>query len=776
MTSSAGGASDTSPIDWVPERPLLVRGETLKLDIDAKSRRRRQKPWPVSIEEAAARVIDQSAAAAEVLASTPAKYVGEYPILEIVLHSSALAASLYPERLFRDCGFVHVGSAVHNDARTVYVAIPEEGLQALQQIAREAPGSIADIKNGIQALDTISVAHPALRDTLSGFDADSALVEIVLHGQPDDNDAPAAAGAVTVGSVTALVDSSGGTIEDKWIRHSDTATFIPARVSHDALTEILRHNSVRICQPMPKLRELPAPIPSDQLPLTFSLSGPGLRSGVPPLKVAVFDGGVDADREVWQGRVTGGEIGSPVPNGDSRAHGALVTSAMLYGHLAGTHVLPPPANLNITHYTAIPQAGREYDLQMYWLLDTIEKVVRDNDFDVVLVCIGPDLIVIDDHIDRWTSTIDRLSFEHDVLFVVAAGNNGELDATARMNRILVPADTVNGLAVGATDSPSGTTSASYSAKGPGRTRGQVLPTGMAFGGSEAEPFIAVDNDGALLLFQGTSCAAPLVVHGLARAAERLGLKYRTPTVLRCCAIHFADTTRGQNPDHVGYGHLPSDYPQIDYSDAHTAHVLYQGQTTRGEVDVLAVPMPDEMPAPVDLRITVVSTSEINSTDAGDYVGAGLDITFRPDTTLYTFKSPTDENDKRSLSVTRNAEAVAELEAEGWKRSAQPDSKSWTVQSKTEASRRAEGKWESVQVINHRLTTPMVRPRIELQHLSRQRAVLTSGTPPLKWTMLVTLVCPVGTDLYQAVQTQYPSLEPHVITIEPEAGTDIDVSE
>ncbi len=775
MTSSAGGASDDPRFGPTSERPLLVRGETLTLDVDVTSKGGRPTPWRVSIEDAAARVVDQSIAAAAVLASTTDRYIGEHPILEIVFHDYALAASVYPERLFRDCGFVHVGSAVHNDARTVYVAIPDDGLETLQRIAQESPNGIKDIQNGIQALDTISVARATSGGQFATSGSDSDLVEIVLHGQANADGEPAAAGVMTIDSVTALVASAGGTIEDQWIRSSDTATFIPARVSPDAVAEVLRHNSVRVCQPMPGLRQLPSPMPSDELPFEFGVPGPSPSTGVPPLKVAVFDGGVIADSDVWQGRVTGCEIGSPVPNGDSSAHGALVTSAMLYGHLTG-NVLPPPANLDITHYAAIPQGGREHDLQMYWLLDTIENVVRDNEFDIVLVCVGPDLIVTDGHIDRWTSTIDQLSFECDVLFVVAAGNNGELDAATGMNRILVPADTVNGIAVGATDSPTGTAGASYSARGPGRTRGQILPTGMAFGGSMSEPFVAVDNDGGRLHFQGTSCAAPMVVNGLARAATRLGLKYRTATVLRCCAIHFADTARGQDADHVGYGHLPSDYPQIDYTASHVVHVLYQGQTARDDVGVMAVSMPDGMPAPVDLRITVVSTSEVNSTDAGDYVGAGLNITFRPDTSVYTFKSPTDDTDKVSLSVIRQADDVAQCEAQGWKRSAHPDPKSWTVQSKTEASRRADGKWESVQVIKHKLTTPMYRPRIELQHLSRQRAMLTSGTPPLRWTMFVTLACPVGTELNQAVRAQFPSLQPHVITIEPEAGTDIDASE
>lgn len=765
----------------VANRPLLVRGETLRLDVIPPSSGG-GKEWPVPLPDAAARVVSQAASAANVLTSIDGRYIGGRPILEIVLHDYALAASWYPKKLFKQCGFVHVGSAVRNNERTVYVATPDNGLQMLQQIALNWSTASGAIQDGIQAVNTISVARGVQRDQAPTGSHDpvptdtdeQALVEIVLHGQPDEAGAPAPAGEAAVESVRALITASGGTTEDAWIRNNDTATFIPARVGSEGLSEILKHNSVRLCQPMPQLRQLPSPIPIDRLPLEFERSGPNPRTGIPPLKVAVFDGGVDADSDIWQGRVVGCEIGTPRPTAASRAHGALVTSAMLYGHLTG-QVLPPPANLDITHYAAVPQAGREYDLQMYWLLDTIAAVVQDNEFDVVLVCVGPDLIVTDDHIDRWTSTIDQLSFEHDVLFVVAAGNNGDLDAATGMNRVLVPADAVNGITVGAAGSPTGTAGASYSAKGPGRTAAQILPTGIAFGGSESEPFVAVDNDGTPLQFKGTSCAAPLVVHGLARAAERLGLRYRTSTVLRCCAVHFAETSRGQKYDHVGYGHLPSDYPEINYNESHVVHVLYEGQTVRGEVDVLALPMPAGMPAPVDIRITLVSTSEVNATDAGDYVGAGLEIAFRPDNTVYKFTSPTGQT--KELSLTRDAEEVARLKAEGWKQKPTPTTRSWNVRSKTEACRRASGKWESVQVIDHRLQSAApVQPQIELAHYSRERATMTSGTAPLKWSMLVTLECPRGTDLYQAVLAEFPTLRPHVITIEPDAGPDIEAGE
>ena len=127
MISSVGGEFDNRQFDPAASRPLLVRGETLKLDVSPPSSGG-SKDWPVSLPDAAARVISQAASAAEVLTSMDDRYIGGRPILEIVLHEYALAASWYPKQLFKQCGFVHVGSAVRNNERTVYVATPDDGL------------------------------------------------------------------------------------------------------------------------------------------------------------------------------------------------------------------------------------------------------------------------------------------------------------------------------------------------------------------------------------------------------------------------------------------------------------------------------------------------------------------------------------------------------------------------------------------------------------------------------------------------------------------------
>ncbi|SKT78384.1 type VII secretion-associated serine protease mycosin [Mycobacteroides abscessus subsp. abscessus] len=474
--------------------------------------------------------------------------------------------------------------------------------------------------------------------------------------------------------------------------------------------------------------------------------------------MAVFDGGVDASSPIWQGKVISKQLGTVTGSLTAQRHGALVTSAMLYGHLDGM-TLPEPANIEITHYTSIPQAGYEHDVQMYWLLDTMKREIERGDFEVVLLCVGPDLIVADDYVDRWTSVIDQLAFEQDVLFVIAAGNNGALDPG--LNRILVPADTANGIAVGASATQHRARRAPYSARGPGRSSYQIRPSGIAFGGSEAERFIAVDNDGEALAFQGTSCAAPLVVHGLAKAAARLGLQYRSALTLRCCAIHFAAPAPKSRSNEEGYGYLPHEYPLLDDTEPNCVHVLYQGEAQRNRIEALPLPLPSCACAPLKLRITLISVSDVNSHDAGDYAGAGFDVTLRPDSRLhsYTLSRPGE-----SEHVVRNVsdddlERCQELHEKGYRKSGRADSENWTVRNKHENVRRGDGKWESVQVITHGFKKNPHKPVIELEHLSRLDGRLTAEESPLKWTMLVTLQGAANANLYDEVVQEFPTLQP-----------------
>ena len=179
--------------------------------------------------------------------------------------------------------------------------------------------------------------------------------------------------------------------------------------------------------------------------------------------------------------------------------------------------------------------------------------------------------------------------------------------------------------------------AEYSALGPGRTPGQLRPSGLAFGGTEDVPFIATDNDGTRLAFHGTSCSAPLVVNGLADLSQRIGRSRVNAVTLRAFALHFAEPCkRGEGRVSTGHGRFRDDYAFLHDDQPHLAHILFSGTIGRQEFVPLAVPLPDGIPVPISLRYTLVTSTDVNPSDPVDYTKAGLDVVFRPHETRYRF--------------------------------------------------------------------------------------------------------------------------------------------
>ena len=107
--------------------------------------------------------------------------------------------------------------------------------------------------------------------------------------------------------------------------------------------------------------------------------------------------------------------------------------------------------------------------------------------------------------------LDERFGRSDILATVAVGNDGESDKILGLNRIQVPADCVNALAIGACDTPGNNwRRAPYSSVGPGRSPGLMKPDLVEFGGSMARPFLVV-TDGAVPSLEatgGTSFSSP----------------------------------------------------------------------------------------------------------------------------------------------------------------------------------------------------------------------------------------------------------------------------
>ncbi|MCZ2835950.1 S8 family serine peptidase [Modestobacter sp. VKM Ac-2985] len=749
-------------------------GEKLRLQAGSPGRGSGDKFIPYTVDQNAQRLAPQLEQLNEGLLALEPGFQGDLPIVEIKLLPQFLAASSFPAALLEESGLILIGArpsrgTTPNKAgeilqdvptKSIYAALSQPLAELSRIVATRAASSAKRVQQDLRSIDTIGVAAPAVvvdhaedPERLTRLN----LFEAAFHPSVSRAGIPVPASDDTIGKWFRLVDSVGGVTQSEWLRTAGTSTFVPIRVESAAIIDLQRFNPLRSLQPMPT----PRVVPEVQLE-TWPYEPPLARRPIEdrPLRVAVFDGGVNEQSPYWAGRVKTIDVGMVGADGRSQRHGAIVTSALLYGHLNDTE-LPTPANMVIDHYAAFPQAGPEADLQMYWLLDVLEEQVTRGRYDVVTISTAPNRLMDDATIDRWTSTIDEISHREGVLFIVAAGNNGEDPKAGGLNRVMVPADGTNVLAVGSADTiASKPGRAAYSAVGPGRAGALLRPSGLAFGGTKDDPFLGVDNDGRALSFYGTSCSAPLVTHSLASVARVLGRGRVSGANLRAFALHFTEPgRRGLNAEEIGLGIFRTDYEFLLDGPPDVVHVLYTGSISRGEYIPLAIPVPDGLTGSMSLRYTLATTTAVDASDSVDYTRAGLELTFRPHANVFSF-SKKGSKSYRLNTITQSAEATRLLQR-GYRLGSEPVTQNIGHGVKQdEGALRAEGKWDSVRSGAHTFrdaATKIARPRLDISHLAREGGVLVASSPDLTWSMLVTVKAPGSTTLYDDVRAQYSVL-------------------
>jgi hypothetical protein len=415
----------------------------------------------------------------------------------------------------------------------------------------------------------------------------------------------------------------------------------------------------------------------------------------------------------------------------------------------------------VDHFRVHP-TPQPSDVDAYWVLDQVERVANDNNYLLINLSLGPEIAVEDDEEPhRWTATLDQIAYEREVLFVVAAGNNGGRDAATGLNRVQVPADMVNGISVGACDAPhpeSPWERAPYSAVGPGRRGASIQPAGVSFGGTVASPFAGLLGDGRLYATRGTSLATPVVTHGLAALTERLGLRANANTV-RAFAVHFAEPHANHQSAEHGHGRFVSDYsPAFDCSED-SVTLLYEDALGRDQVVALPLPVPTGLKTGnVTISWTLVVQAPTEPTEPTEYTKAAIDLTFRPHADRFSYS----KRGARTVVLDNVAQAAeaASLLADGYVPSTHPVTKGLASGRGDEADRRDGGKWETVRSGRFRMrSTSLSRPRFDLSHLAREGGLLSRTVPDLRYALLVTVEGPRGSNLYDLVRAQFQVLTP-----------------
>lgn len=655
------------------------------------------------------------------------------------------------------------GSTSDQATKSLYVAASDDSVRRLSGLLADPgrPGVPKQVREDVRVFESISL--PEEGDRLSNpeelISEELDLWEAVLHPiTASEGPRSFPADQEILQKWIALVSRNGGFVEEAWIRVSGGMTFVPTRLAHnEAASTLAAFNPLRSLHPMPRLRTQETASRDPQLipprPSTQTVPKSALR-------VAVFDGGCDEASPYYKERVRNLVVGNIIDLPGVFRHGTLVTSALLYGHAPRDPLIP--ASMLIDHYQVVPDQSQPAGMEMYWLLDVISDILVRENYQVVSLSVGPSMPTDNDYVDRWTCELDRIAHDNDVLFVVAAGNQGH-SSIDELRRIQVPGDMVNGLTVGACDDGVKAQRAGYSSTGPGRAGARIQPAGVAFGGTESVPFEGLDADGAALHDQGTSFAAPLVVHGLADLVDCIGNGSVSAVDLRAFAVHFAEPCARSPLTEVGHGRFRTSYREVLFCAENTVHVLYRGSISRDEFVPLAVPLPDNTPGRIRMRWTLATSVAVEPTNAVEYVKAGLEIVFRPHANKRSFAR---KGAKRLLVDVHEEEArAAELISDGYTPSQEPASETPTVRGKNEAALREEGKWETIRVSDQGFKEGrLFRPRLDLSHIAREGGALARSTPDLNYALLVTLRAQPGTPLYDQVRTNFPVLVPVAVPI------------
>lgn len=761
-------------------RPLLAGGEHLSGELE------RPTSWGPkshfrSIEEAVEILTPQVSAVREEVAATPSSMRGARVVFEAKVLANYLANSNFPKELLAEADLVPVGSrsdvgeylrkkkpAEERETKSYLLAGDEKSLTRLSALLSD---EVADTRAAQKARESLRqfdlVRLPGVAQTLRGEApprGETTTWEAVFH--------PAADGRGEFSSTESdsvwrkwldLVASLGGEVAERYRRRIKDLTFVPVRLPVEAVADAAAFNPLRAIRPMPSIRPIPvSPLRQLADPSPTPPSGERPQSDV---RVAVFDGGVDLTAPQLAPFVSSSDLTAEEADTEDVLHGSLVTSTILYGSDHGAFELPTP-EVGVDHFRVLPVPREEnWDIEYYWILDQIENQVKAGNYKIVNLSLGPDQCLEDGQEPHaWTARLDQLAEEHDVLFINAVGNNGEADSAIGADRIQVPSDMVNGLAVGACDErPPGDPweRTLYSAVGPGRPGSRMAPTGVAFGGTDANPFRGISTGGGLVEAAGTSFATPAVTHGLSALSAQLGTVGANANVLRAFAAHCVETPDDKDlHEEVGFGRFVERYDDALDCAPNEATILYRDEIERGQMISLPFPLVQEVVdgRRVALTWTIAFSAPTDPKDPVDYTLSGLEASFRPHAEIFSFRNR-ETNHTQTVNVGTEPGTVTELLEAGYTVSSLPKTTTPHRFRHETLRRKEDGKWETIlRQTTSKNFSSLLRPQVTVVYLAREDGEFASA-PPLSFAMLLTMQTASGVDLYDAVRARFQVLTP-----------------
>ena len=652
---------------------LLGKGERLVADV-AGVRGGAPKSHPYTFSEAKDRIAPMLTRMVRGIDQLPNEACpNDVAVAAVTLNPEYIAKSYFPERLLESLGLETVGSRprrITPEKRSkgrdpeetitteLFVMGPRSAFRSwrssLPDWRQQAPGAkdLASIEQ---------VAAPTGREKIKGRlpKKGHVVLEVVLHS----------AGTHAKSVVTEFknyLEKSG--IEATLGRRFDAGglSFVELDAPAELAERIATFTPVRAVRQMPMLRILRPSFRSSRVPME-AIELPTKGPLDPKIRVAIFDGGIPKGHPItkWVKPIEPAGIGEPWE--EFQKHGVGVTSAFLFGHIDPTKPLGLPYASD-EHYRVLDTTPSKDPLELYEVLARIDSVLVEKKYDFINLSVGPYPPVEDDDVHAWTAVLDERLAAGDSLATIAVGNNGTESAKDGLNRIQVPSDCVNALAVGACDNYADPWSrCDYSSVGPGRSPGLVKPDFVEFGGCLQRPFIVVHEGKAFALeaTEGTSFSAPSVLRLGAGLRAHFG---EALNILAVRALLVHTTEPSDHPcEEVGRGRVARSLEEIVLCDDDTVRVVYQGVITPSRYIRAPIPVPSGvLPGKVTITATLCYPTGIDPNHPGNYTRAGLEPTFRPHDQNRKDPKQAHADSKPFFGRTQNNLLEDELRRDAWK--------------------------------------------------------------------------------------------------------------
>lgn len=630
---------------------LLGKGEELTTEFDH-SGGGGQKLDPYGLDEQKREIGKRAAVVAMELKALPAAACpNDEAVAVLTLHPTYLAKTSFPKELLNRAGLRTVGSRQRvvtprkiastdenkqpqpTTTADIFVAGPRKRFEAL---ANAIPGiePQSALAGDLIKIEDFRVIPPKSRIQIPRSKEQTALMEFVLH-----TGGPSTAESIRT-SFKSYLATLGIDVDLSKRIDAGQLSFIAVRAPRSKMVEAAKFSFLRTSRDMPRLRQF-TPTKPNGFDLAFSCS---LPSGEPidaTIRVAVFDGGIP-NMTALNKCVILDESATGLADAVSeyKKHGLAVTSALLFGPLRHGRMAPQPY-ATVHHFrvldvnTALDPQDELYPV-LRRIVSVLEREKNKPTFEFVALSIGPDIPLDDEEVHPWTAKLDELMADGKTLACVAAGNTGEADTILGYDRIQPPADAVNVLAVGACTSDfSKWQRAKYSSVGYGRAPGFIKPDGVAFGGTEDEPFWVLDVGTPLVACgeRGTSFASPYVLRSGIGVRAQMGAALN-PLAIRALLVHKCERNaraKAHKLKEVGWGRFCTDVDQLMACADSGATVVYQGVLNPRKVLRAEIPMPGvRIEGKIRIAATICFVTDTDPQDAIHYTRSSVVATFRKD--------------------------------------------------------------------------------------------------------------------------------------------------